>query len=72
MHEPTKGDINAARTPPRDDVMWTVQDIATYLQIEFRQARDRVTHAPDFPKPLRIGGKTKRWVPREVKRWAGE
>lgn len=50
--------------------LWTTADIAAFLRLSIRQARDRITKLPSFPKPRIIGG-SKRWVAAEVREWAG-
>lgn len=57
------------RTVAPDNVLWTTDDIAAYLQFSVPHVRDRIVHLPGFPKPLRIGG-ARRWAPADIKEWA--
>ncbi len=67
--------IESTRSLPpsvtRDEVLWTCKDVAAFLALSYSHVRNRLIYLPDFPKPRRIGGRTKRWVAAEVKDWAG-
>ena len=51
-----------------EDRLWTITDVAGYLGVSVRTARDVVV-TPDFPPRIRLSGKTHRWVPADVRRW---
>ena len=54
-----------------DEILWTCQDVAAYLLLSYSHVRNRLIYEPGFPKPRRLGGRTKRWVAEEVKEWVG-
>ena len=55
--------------PPRNR-LWSFEDIANYLCVSTREARDKITKRPDFPAKLRISGGCQRWQPEKVIKWA--
>lgn len=48
--------------------LWTVEDVANTLKLEYRYVRDRLAKRKDFPKPYRIGS-VLRWKPEEIEQW---
>jgi len=48
--------------------LWTIADVAEYLQLSVDHVRDRVVHSPGFPAAARIGH-AKRWKPEDVRAW---
>lgn len=67
-------------TIPVDIDLWSAREIAAYLKVSPRQALERYSHLPDFPKPIRLpvvvadgskpGKGHSRWVAKEVIAWA--
>ena len=59
---------------PITDGLWTGEQIAAYLNVSPRQAKERICVQPDFPRPIRLPGagnaRMKRWKPDEVIEWA--
>jgi len=51
--------------------LWTVRDIGAYLSLGETTVMQKITCAPDFPKPINVTGESKgrRWKPVEVKAW---
>lgn len=57
-----------------DDALWSISDIADYLNMSKKSVTDRLISKPDFPLAIRIpygkGSRTdRRWYPNEVKKW---
>lgn len=52
--------------------LWTTRHIAAYLALGESTVMQKITCAPDFPKPLNVTGEAKgrRWKPDEVQAWA--
>lgn len=52
--------------------LWTPEQIAAYLNISSRTAREKVICRPDFPSAIRLteDAKGRRWQPEEVIEWA--
>lgn len=44
------------------------EDIASAIGCSVRNAKDRVTKEPSFPKPIKIG-RHRRWIKTEVSAW---
>lgn len=62
--------MKTEKQPPNDDVLWDVNDIATYLKRTPDNVRRKVITLAFFPEPIRIEGGHPRWYPSEVKHWA--
>jgi len=56
---------------PEEDVLWTAEEIATYIHGSPRVVAEKYAPRPDFPAAVRPGGKTghKRWYRTEVIAW---
>ena len=64
----------AARLPVVEG-LWGGDQVAAYLGVSARQAKERICLLPDFPRPIRLpgggrGAVAKRWHPAEVMEWA--
>jgi len=46
--------------------LWSAQDIADYIGLSKSSAYARVICQPGFPKPIKLGGISRRWKPSEV------
>lgn len=71
-------------TIPVDIDLWSAKEIGAYLKVSPRQALERYSHMPDFPKPIRLpstdpraaaagkkpGKGHPRWQAKEVIAWA--
>lgn len=53
-----------------DNRLWTVDDIAAYLQFGKTTVSQKIITAKDFPKPIKANGTNPRWIHSEVKDWA--
>lgn len=51
-------------------MLWTADDIAEFLTLAPRTVKEKLVHRPDFPAPLRLSSKVKRWFRDEVIEWA--
>ena len=54
----------------QDDRLWTIDDIAEYLQVSKSTVEHKVLTSDTFPSPVRIGHP--RWYPSEVKHWVAK
>lgn len=52
------------------DRLWTVHDVAAYLQVSRRTVQTIAANDPTFPQRLRVSTQAHRWVPSEVRQWA--
>ena len=56
-----------------DATLWTITDIAGYLNMSIRHVQDRIVNQPNFPRPIRIptmqGRANPRWKKHEVIEW---
>ena len=54
--------------------LWDVTEIARYLKLAKSTVQSRILRHPDFPPALRLPtseqGGGRRWLAKEVKRWA--
>ena len=54
--------------------LWTIHEVAEYLNTSVDSARQRIVNQRNFPTPLRIptkkGTMTARWQANEIQRWA--
>ena len=57
-------------TTPWEQVLWTADDIADYLQVGARTVSEKYAPRPDFPRALRPGGGYPRWLAHEITDWA--
>lgn len=53
------------------DRLATVDDLARFLRVS-RSKAYQVVSAEDFPKPLRISGRIRRWSWAQILEWVGE
>lgn len=58
-----------------DNALWSIEDVARYLNMNHRTLQNHIAKKKDFPLSIRIpygeGSKTQaRWVPEEIKKWA--
>jgi len=52
------------------DNLLTIDDIAKFLGMQYRQVRDRIVKRPDFPRPaLNLSQMSRRWDARSVQQW---
>lgn len=48
----------------------TIDDIAKFLGMGYRQVRDRIVKRPDFPRPaLNLSQMSRRWDRTKVQEW---
>lgn len=59
--------IETLAGPPQNR-LWTEQDIATYFV--FKSASELIERHPDFPPPLPLHIRGRRWRPSDVLEWA--
>lgn len=50
---------------------WDVQDVADYLKVSVRTVW-RLAKRPDFPKPVRLGGRVNRWRAEDLVAYLGQ
>lgn len=55
---------------PVNDRLWSLNEVADYLQVATFTARQKVVCRPDFPAPIRATDSFRRWVAGEVIDWA--
>lgn len=65
----------AARLIPLDVALWDGAQVAAYLRVSVRQAKERITLLPTFPAPIRLPGAgrsaiARRWKAQDVIDWA--
>ena len=48
--------------------LWTITDVAAYLKVSVRTARDLVAR-PGFPPRIRVSPQVHRWEPDAVRAW---
>jgi len=48
--------------------LWTVQDVAEYLQVSVRKVW-RMHSMRTMPGPVAVGGRSKRWNPSVIREW---
>jgi predicted DNA-binding transcriptional regulator AlpA len=64
------------RTGNADKRLWSMDDIATYLNTSKSTVQTRIVCKPDFPTAITIptqqGHTNRRWYPGEVKNWIGK
>jgi predicted DNA-binding transcriptional regulator AlpA len=54
------------------DKLWTITDIANYIQKKPRHVRDKLVKIPSFPRPILLPSaseRSRRWYPDEVISW---
>ena len=49
--------------------LWSMQDVAVYLNRSYNTVMDKISKRPDFPNAIRIDSKPL-YDPAEVKKWA--
>ncbi|WCL53496.1 helix-turn-helix transcriptional regulator [Gimibacter soli] len=59
-----------AKSSPSNENLWDLDDVATYLNVAKKTVQNHLAPRPDFPAPLRFLGRSPRWNPNDIKRWA--
>ncbi len=54
---------------PSQSRLWAVADVASYLVVSERHARERIVCRPGFPAPYRVFDGHPRWKACEVVAW---
>jgi predicted DNA-binding transcriptional regulator AlpA len=49
---------------------WDVRDVADYLKVSVRTVW-RLAKQPEFPKPIRLGGRVNRWRAEDLMAYLG-
>ncbi len=61
------------KTNNADQRLWSIEDIAVYLNTSKSTIQTRIVCKPDFPTAISIptqqGSTNRRWYPKEVKSW---
>lgn len=58
------------KNSPFNDNLWDLDDAARYLKVAKKTVQNHLAPKPDFPAPLRFLGRSPRWNPNDIKRWA--
>jgi predicted DNA-binding transcriptional regulator AlpA len=52
---------------------WTIADIAEFLHVSYRHAREGYIKQPSFPKPVvNVSPRCRAWSAEEVRQWASK
>jgi excisionase family DNA binding protein len=54
---------------PRVDRLWSIDDVATYLNVS-RRGVERLKSAGRLPQPIVVIGRLPRWQSEDIRRWA--
>jgi len=64
--------LRELKTQNRQARLWDLSDIADYFNLAKNSVSNRVVCKADFPKPVKLPGVGKRWMPAEVKAYAAK
>ena len=66
VHHMTDDNLHLCPGPPTNR-LWTVDDVAAYLGI--RGIDELIRRNPDFPEPLNLSVRGRRWLPSQIIGW---
>ena len=53
-----------------EENLWDIENISLFFKTSASTVYRAIVCRPNFPRPIKVKGMHKRWVPQEVKEWA--